>query len=86
VDDSNAVDKLGYGGGNSPEGTAAPNPPPSGSSYERKAFPESTPGSLAGGGDDELSGNGQDTNNNAQDFVIRAVRQPQNSSSTVEQP
>jgi hypothetical protein len=87
VNDPNTVDKLGYGVGDSPEGTPAPappNPPNSPPSYERKAGPDSTAASMSGGGADELKGNGQDTDNNAEDFVVRATRDPQNSASTVE--
>jgi cysteine-rich repeat protein len=84
VDDVATVDKFGYGGADSPEGSAAPNPPAAGRSYERKAGPDSTAASMGSGGADELKGNGQDTNNNFEDFVIRTVRQPQSSTSTPE--
>jgi hypothetical protein len=83
-EDSNKVDKLAYGTGNSPEGTAAPDPEAAPSSFERKAGPDSTATSMGSGGADELKGNGQDTDNNANDFVIRPVRQPQSSTSPVE--
>jgi cysteine-rich repeat protein len=86
VDDANTVDKLGYAGGTVPEGTAIAGIPPTGGSYERKAGPDSTAESMAVGGLDELYGNGQDTNNNAADFVIRVTRQPQNSGSATETP
>lgn len=89
VDDLNTVDKLGYGAGDSPEGgvgSGAPNPQASPTSYERKAGVDSTAASMGSGGADELKGNGQDTDINSADFVIRAVRQPQSSTSTVEAP
>ncbi|MCY1042634.1 lamin tail domain-containing protein [Corallococcus sp. bb12-1] len=78
------VDKLGYGTGNSPEGTAAPSHPAVGGSLERKAVSTSTSATLAVGGADASRGNGQDTDNNSVDFVTRAARQPQNSTSPLE--
>ncbi|RYZ38838.1 MAG: hypothetical protein EOO71_22365 [Myxococcaceae bacterium] len=78
------VDKLGYGTGNSPEGTAAPSHPAVGGSLERKAVSTSTSATMAVGGTDAARGNGQDTDNNAVDFVTRAARQPQNSASPLE--
>jgi hypothetical protein len=89
VDDPNTVDKLAYGTGNSPEGgagAAAPAPPASPMSYERKAGVDATATSMGSGGAHETKGNGQDTDNNAADFVIRAVRQPQSSTSLGEMP
>jgi large repetitive protein len=84
VDDPLQVDKLGYGGANAPEGTAIAGLPPANGSYERKAGPDSTDESMGPGGADELKGNSQDTNVNAEDFIIRTVRQPQNSQSPAE--
>jgi hypothetical protein len=37
-----------------------------------------------GGGADEFNGNGYDTDNNANDFILRDTPQPQNSSSIPE--
>ncbi|HEY1119719.1 MAG TPA: lamin tail domain-containing protein, partial [Acidimicrobiales bacterium] len=71
IDDANAVDKVGYGSGNSPEGSAAPPPPPAASSYERKALATSTADSMTTGAD-AAAGNGYDSNDNSKDFVIRA--------------
>ncbi|NOK10547.1 lamin tail domain-containing protein [Corallococcus exercitus] len=76
------VDKLGWGTGNSPEGTAAPAHPAVGGSLERKAVSTSTSATM--GGTDALRGNGQDTDNNSMDFVTRASRQPQGSTSPLE--
>jgi cysteine-rich repeat protein len=84
VTDANTVDKFTYGGADSPEGQNAPNPPAQPASYERKAGPDSTAASMGSGGADELKGNGQDTDNVFNDFVIRPLRQPQNSTSPVE--
>ncbi len=81
-----AVDKVAWGTGNSPEGTAAPSHPAVGGSLERKALSTSTSATMAVGGADALAGNGWDTDNNGADFVTRAVRQPQNSQSPTEQP
>ena len=78
------VDKLGWGTGNSPEGTAAPSHPAAGGSLERKAVSTSTSDTMAVGGADADRGNGQDTDNNLSDFVTRTVRQPQSSQSPLE--
>jgi cysteine-rich repeat protein len=88
LEDPNTVDKLGYGTANQAEGNAPipGSPAASPTSYERKAGPDSTAASMGSGGADETKGNGQDTNNNAADFVIRPVRQPQSSASLVEVP
>jgi hypothetical protein len=85
------VDRLGYGtvGQTLPSlpeglpfvGAAAPGPT---ESYERKANAGSTAATLAAGGLDELAGNGQDTDDNAADFVLRAVRNPQNGQAPAE--
>ena len=85
IDDANAVDKVGYGSGNSPEGSAAPPPPAAASSYERKAVATSTADSMTTGAD-AAAGNGYDSNDNSKDFVIRATRGPQNKASGTEQP
>ncbi|RKH61179.1 lamin tail domain-containing protein [Corallococcus llansteffanensis] len=78
------VDKLGWGTGNSPEGTAGPAHPAVGGSLERKAVSTSTSATMAVGGTDAARGNAQDTDNNSVDFVTRAARQPQSSSSPLE--
>ncbi|MFP2960431.1 lamin tail domain-containing protein [Myxococcus sp. 1LA] len=86
LDDPNTVDKVGYGNANQPEREPAPAHPSAGGSLERKARPNSTPETMAEGGVDALAGNGSDTDNNRNDFIIRTVRQPQNSQSPAEQP
>lgn len=78
------VDRLGYGTGNAPEGTAAPAHPASGGSLERKAVSTSNSATMGTTGADALRGNGYDSDNNFADFVTRAARQPQNSSSPLE--
>lgn len=55
-------------------------------SMERKALSSSTASSMAISGTDEFKGNGFDSNDNATDFVLRAVSQPQNTSSATESP
>jgi hypothetical protein len=84
-------DTLGYGAGaTNGEGTAAPqglwgaSAPYVGASVERKANAGSTPATMGPGGADALAGNGADTNVNAGDFVTRAAREPQNTSSSPE--
>ncbi|PTL78609.1 lamin tail domain-containing protein [Vitiosangium sp. GDMCC 1.1324] len=84
--DALAVDTLGYGTATQPEGTAAPSHPASGGSLERKAVSTSTSASMGVGGADAARGNGYDSDNNSQDFVTRATRDPQNSASAAESP
>ncbi|AKJ06738.1 Hypothetical protein AA314_08364 [Archangium gephyra] len=86
LNDPKTVDKLGWGTGNQPEGSAAPFHPAVGGSLERKAYTTSTSATMAVGGSDATRGNGTDTNNNSADFVTRAVRQPQSSASPTEVP
>lgn len=59
--------------------------PVSGQSIERKAYSTSTISSMTSGAD-VSKGNGEDSNNNSIDFILRAVSQPQNSSSAIETP
>lgn len=59
--------------------------PYSGGSLERKASSNSTSSSMGPGGSEENRGNNQDTYSNADDFVSRAVRLPQNAASATEQ-
>lgn len=54
-------------------------------SMERKALSTSTQVSMEGGTDAD-KGNGFDLNDNATDFILRSVSQPQNSSSSIETP
>jgi hypothetical protein len=81
--DQAAVDTVGYGAGaNAPETMPAPSPS-AGGSVERKANASSTSASMSSG-NDALEGNGEDTDNNAVDFVVRTQSQPQNSMSAPE--
>ncbi len=77
------VDKAGFGTAVDSEGDAETNPS-NGTSRERKANSLSTSESMGIGGDDEIMGNGEDSDNNAEDFVLRNVPQPQNSGSEIE--
>ena len=85
------VDFVGYG--NTP-GTSAsmfegsgPVPTLSNTtSAERKASASSTAATLGSGGSEEKSGNGLDTNDNANDFVVQQNVNPQNSASPKEPP
>lgn len=78
-------DRVGYGStANLPEGMVIPTVHGSGGSFERKASAGSTVTSMAAGGTDERAGNGYDTDNNANDFVLRVARDPQGSASPTE--
>ncbi len=57
---------------------------PADQSIERRANASSTPVTMAVGGSDALKGNAYDSNNNASDFVARAIPDPQNSQSPIE--
>lgn len=76
------IDKVGFGNATDSEGTAVPNPG-AGKSLERKANSSSTVLSMTTGGD-EFAGNGEDTDNNVADFIIRDTPAPQNSQSPIE--
>ncbi len=81
------VDRVGYGSGNNPEGSAAPNhgTAANDNSVERKASVGSTAASLSAGGEEETAGNGWDSNDNSADFVVQSNgRNPQNSASAQE--
>ncbi len=87
VADPNAVDTLGYGAAASgAEGSpAAPVGMTfsTGKSLERKANAAATAETMDTG-EDALRGNNYDSNNNANDFVLRTTRQPQNKGAAVE--
>ncbi len=76
------VDLVGFGTANGFEG-AVGSAPSNTTSIERKANSASTAITMGGGGIDEFLGNGQDSDNNANDFIVRAP-QPQNSASSLE--
>ena len=85
-DTGTIIDALRWG---NPTGTPlseaaafTPNPG-NGQSIERKAQASSTTSTM-NGGVDATKGNGYDTDNNANDFVLRTTSQPQNSTSATE--
>jgi hypothetical protein len=82
-DELNIVDKVGLGSAGDFEGAAAPNPSAN-KSVERKANGSSTVDSMGAGGADEFLGNGEDSQNNLNDFIIRLSSQPQNFNSPIE--
>lgn len=81
-------DAVAYGTGLYGEASAAPvgawgsSSPYSGASIERKASATSTSATMSGS--EATAGNGRDTNDNAADWVTRAAREPQNTSSSPE--
>lgn len=79
------VDAVTFGAVASPlgEGTSLTAPVAS-TSVERKADSSSSSVSMGTGGSDEFAGNGEDSDDNASDFVSRAISQPQNSQSAAE--
>lgn len=81
-----ASDTLAYGpNALGPEGAAAPTANwAGGQSLERKAKATSTAVSMEPGGADAAAGNNADSDDNAQDFVVRTGRQPQNRFSPTE--
>ncbi len=83
ADGTTLVDKVGIGTATDKEASAAPALTNNGNSVERKANASSTIETMTTGAD-MLMGNGEDTNNNASDFIMRTVSNPQNSSSSVE--
>ena len=86
--DGNVVDAVGYGttADSAEGGSRAPALPTGATAHtlERKANPASTASSMASGGADETAGNGQDSDSNGADFVVRLVRDPQNAQSAPE--
>lgn len=78
------VDKVGLGTATDNETSAFATNPTAGQSIERKANSSSDATSMGSGGTDEFLGNGEDTDNNSTDFVLRVASQPQNSSSVIE--
>ena len=58
--------------------------PAAGKSIERKAINSSTSSSMAPSGEHYTWGNGEDTNNNSANFVLKTTSEPQNSSSDTE--
>lgn len=78
------VDKVGMGLAIDNEASDAPNPSP-GQSIIRKASANSIAGTLAAGGSEAIFGNGYDTDNNANDFVLLQTSMPRNAASPTAQ-
>ena len=78
------VDALGWGNPQVYEGTPVSNSGADGNSLERKASANSTAQTLARGGSEEFAGNGYDSDNNANDFVVQTQPSPQNLASPPE--
>lgn len=76
------IDRVGFGTASIFESTPAAQPS-AGQSLERKANSASTVESMTSG-IDVLEGNGEDTDNNGNDFIIRTSPDPQNSLSQIE--
>ena len=76
------IDKVGIGNAIDPESGSVATPSANGS-VERKANSSSTIDSMVSG-IDMLLGNGEDTDNNFSDFILRETSQPQNSQSALE--
>ncbi|MFA5052001.1 MAG: lamin tail domain-containing protein [Patescibacteria group bacterium] len=79
----NSIDEVGWGTATVSEGTAAANPAAT-KSLERKAKSDSTADYMIDGGRDYFAGNGEDSGNNQNDFIIQATPEPQNSLSEPE--
>ncbi|QQS38368.1 lamin tail domain-containing protein [Candidatus Woesebacteria bacterium] len=77
------MDKVGMGNAIDFEVQAVSNPEALGS-IERKANSYSTSQSMSAGGLDEHSGNGEDSENNVSDFVVKTISTPQNNLSQTE--
>ena len=80
------IDAVGYGSVDHVKEDFGADVPPEGKSIERKARSSSTAASMGPAGEDEHRGNGYDSDDNSQDFVLRAVSERQNSSSLAEYP
>ena len=87
IADTNVVDTVGFGTtANGPEGSGPAPAPASGKSIERKAHVNATAATMAVGLQDAGKGNGHDSNDNAFDFVVRDLPQPQSRTSAIEKP
>ncbi len=81
------IDVLSWNDGSTlVEGNEFDPNPGAGQSLERKAYSTSNLTSMTSGGIDEFKGNGFDLNDNATDFILRTLSEPQNSSSPTETP
>jgi len=86
--DGRTVDLVAWEGGDSPEGSGDAGKTEDGGSLERKARAISTAENMREGGTDEVLGNGYDTDNNQDNFVVHGPDfvNPQNTESRPEPP
>lgn len=82
--DKDVVDFVGYGSADEFEGKTAASAPGNARSLERIANWDYYYNSMNLGGEYELSGNGWDTDENSEDFVIRDIPEPQSSQTNKE--
>ncbi len=82
--DAKALDLVGWGVPQLFEGTPITLLHAAEESLERKANISSTRSTMAAGGPDEMAGNGFDSGDNSNDFLVRFVAQPQNAASPAE--
>ena len=80
------VDSVGFGTASDNETFPVPTGPADNQSIIRKASATSTADTLVAGGSEEAAGNGYDTDNNADDFVLLTTAMPHNSASPAAQP
>jgi len=80
------IDAVGWGSVEYVKEDSEAGVPSEGKSIERKAQSASTPETMGPGGKDADRGNGYDSDDNSQDFVLRDSPEPQNSSSSPEIP
>ncbi len=81
------IDRVGFGTGNDPKGSNAPNHGDTANDncVERRASATSTAASLWVGGAEEFAGNPYNSDNNGSDFIVQTNgRNPQNSTSPPE--
>ncbi|MCX6144137.1 MAG: phospholipase D-like domain-containing protein [Ignavibacteriales bacterium] len=84
--DVSVIDFVGYGVSSMYRGSGSAPALTNSTSAERKASVSSTAATLAPGGSEEKAGNGFDTDDNANDFVVQSAINPQNSASPKEPP
>jgi hypothetical protein len=82
--DENVIDFLGYGSADEFEGQTAASSPSNSKSLERIANWDYYYNSMNPGGEYEFIGNGWDTDENSEDFVVRNVPEPQSKQSLKE--
>lgn len=84
--DPTVVDFVGYGTARLFEGSGGAAAISNTSSAERKASAASSAATMQPDGPEERAGNGWDTNDNANDFIVQPAINPQNSQSQKEPP